>query len=136
VQVHARRRRHGPRPSGRPAPTTSVKARIRLDVDRLTRDNRDLEDTIDVVVRAYRPILDRRGSLDLLTEQGRTNARVIVSFKADQSADTAWRMENKHRALQREGIAACYLTSCTATLPKPRSSLASDDAWKEEISPG
>ncbi|HEU5355835.1 MAG TPA: recombinase family protein, partial [Actinocrinis sp.] len=75
-----------------------------LDVDRLTRDNRDLEDAIDVVVRAHRPILDRRGSLDLLTEQGRTNARVIVSFKAGQSADTAWRMENKHRALQREGI--------------------------------
>jgi len=77
---------------------------IILDVDRLTRDNRDLEDAIDVVVRAHRPIIDRRGSLDLLTEQGRTNARVIVSFKSGQSADTSWRLENKHRALQREGI--------------------------------
>lgn len=77
---------------------------IILDVDRLTRDNRDLEDAIDVVVRARRPIIDRRGSLDLLTEQGRTNARVIVSFKSGQSADTSWRLENKHRALQREGI--------------------------------
>lgn len=79
---------------------------IILDVDRLTRDNRDLEDAIDVVVRAHRPIIDRRGSLDLLTEQGRTNARVIVSFKSGQSADTSWRLENKHRALQREGIPA------------------------------
>lgn len=77
-----------------------------LDVDRLTRDNRDLEDAIDVVVHAHRPILDRRGSLDLLTESGRTNARVIVSFKNGQSADTAWRVANKHKALQREGIPA------------------------------
>jgi len=74
------------------------------DVDRLTRDNRDLEDAIDTVIHSKRPILDRRGALDLLTETGRTYARVIVAFKAGQSADTALRGKDKHVALQREGI--------------------------------
>jgi site-specific DNA recombinase len=77
-----------------------------LDVDRLTRDNRDLEDAIDVVVYRHRPILDWRNSIDLLTESGRTNARGIVAYKNAQSADTAWRVANKHKALQREGIPA------------------------------
>jgi site-specific DNA recombinase len=77
-----------------------------LDVDRLTRDNRDLEDAIDVVVYHHRPILDWRGSLDLLTDAGRTVARGIVAYKNAQSADTAWRVANKHAALQREGIPA------------------------------
>lgn len=76
------------------------------DLDRLTRDNRDLEDSIDVVVHAGRPILDLSGALDLLTDQGRTNARVIVAFKNAQSADTARRVKRKHQALQREGIPA------------------------------
>jgi site-specific DNA recombinase len=77
-----------------------------LDVDRLTRDNRDLEDAIDIVVYRHRPILDWRGSLDLLTDAGRTVARGIVAYKNGQSADTAWRVANKHAALQREGIPA------------------------------
>jgi DNA invertase Pin-like site-specific DNA recombinase len=77
-----------------------------LDVDRLTRDNRDLEDAIDVVVYRRRPILDWRNSIDLLTESGRTNARGIVAYKNAQSTDTAWRVANKHKALQREGIPA------------------------------
>jgi DNA invertase Pin-like site-specific DNA recombinase len=75
-----------------------------LDVDRLTRDNRDLEDAIDVVVYRHRPILDWRNSIDLLTESGRTNARGIVAYKNAQSTDTAWRVANKAKALQREGI--------------------------------
>jgi site-specific DNA recombinase len=74
------------------------------DSDRLTRDNRDLEDAIDAVVYSYRPILDRRGALDLLTETGRTMARAIVAFKSGQSADTAARVKDKHVALQRAGI--------------------------------
>lgn len=77
-----------------------------LDVDRLTRDNRDLEDAIDIVVYNHRPILDWRGSLDLLTDAGRTVARGIVAYKNAQSADTAWRVANKHAAMQREGIPA------------------------------
>lgn len=83
-----------------------IDALMILDVDRLTRDNRDLEDAIDVVVYNKRPILDWRGSLDLLTEYGRTQARGIVAHKNGQSADTAFRVSQKHKAMQREGIPA------------------------------
>jgi DNA invertase Pin-like site-specific DNA recombinase len=74
------------------------------DLDRLTRDNRNLEDSIDVVVRHRRPIIDLSGALDLSTTNGQTNARVITAFKNAQSADTARRVGRKHQALQREGI--------------------------------
>jgi len=74
------------------------------DLDRLTRDPRDLEDSIDVVTRKHRPIVDLSGALDLNTTSGQTNARVIVAFKNAQSADTARRVTRKHVALQREGI--------------------------------
>lgn len=74
------------------------------DLDRLTRDNRDLEDSIDVVQRFGRLILDNSGALDLTTESGRTNARVITAFNNAQSAATARRVKRKHQALQREGI--------------------------------
>src|SRR6266568_8302390 len=77
---------------------------ISADLDRLTRDPRDLEDSIDVVVRHHRPIVDLSGALDLNTTSGQTNARVIVAFKNAQSADTARRVGRKHVALQREGI--------------------------------
>ncbi|MFD0635944.1 recombinase family protein [Catenulispora yoronensis] len=74
------------------------------DLDRLTRDNRDLEDSIDVVQRFGRPILDNSGALDLTTESGRTNARVVTAFNNAQSAATGRRVKRKHQALQREGI--------------------------------
>ncbi|MEW2388463.1 recombinase family protein [Streptomyces venezuelae] len=77
---------------------------IVYDVDRLTRDNRHLEDAIDVVERYRRPIIDINGSLDLLTENGRATARVVVAMSNKQSADTARRVRRKHRALEREGI--------------------------------
>ncbi|MBS2965700.1 recombinase family protein [Actinocrinis puniceicyclus] len=44
------------------------------------------------------------GTLDLLTDNGRTNARLIVSFKNGQSADTARRVKDMHEALQEHGI--------------------------------
>jgi DNA invertase Pin-like site-specific DNA recombinase len=74
------------------------------DLDRLTRDNRDLEDSIDVVTHHHRPIVDLSGALDLSTQSGQANARVITVFKNAQSADTARRVGRKHQALQREGI--------------------------------
>ncbi|MBS2964295.1 recombinase family protein [Actinocrinis puniceicyclus] len=74
------------------------------DLDRLTRDNRDLEDSIDTVVHHHRPIIDLSGALDLNTQNGQTNARVITAFKNAQSADTGRRVGRKHKALQREGI--------------------------------
>lgn len=74
------------------------------DADRITRSNRDLEDAIDVVEHSHRPILELSGTLDLLTDNGRTNARVIVAFKNGQSADTARRVRDMHEALQEQGI--------------------------------
>ncbi len=77
---------------------------IVYDIDRLIRDNRDLEDAIDVVTRFGRPIIDYSGTLDLLTDNGRTVARIVVATKAQQSADTARRVKRKHEAIQQAGI--------------------------------
>lgn len=74
------------------------------DIDRLTRDNRHLEDAIEVVEHFGRPILDITGTLDLLTDNGRTVARIVVATNNKQSADTARRVRRKHRALEQAGI--------------------------------
>ncbi|WP_019631083.1 recombinase family protein [Actinomadura atramentaria] len=74
------------------------------DIDRLTRDNRHLEDAIEVVQHFNRPILDITGTLDLLTDNGRTVARIVVATYNKQSADTARRVKRKHRALEQAGI--------------------------------
>jgi hypothetical protein len=57
------------------------------DIDRLTRDPRNLEDAIEVVEHFGKPIIDITGSLDLLTDNGRTMARVIVAT-ANKSSET------------------------------------------------
>jgi site-specific DNA recombinase len=75
-----------------------------IDQDRLTRDQRDLEDAIDVVMHYGRPIIDIYGSLDLLTDNGRDMARNIVNFKARQSTDTAKRVRDSHYNRARAGI--------------------------------
>jgi DNA invertase Pin-like site-specific DNA recombinase len=77
---------------------------IVYDIDRLTRDNRDLEDAIDTVTKFHRPILDYTGTLDLLTENGRMVARMLVAAAAKQSADTSRRVKRKHEAMQQAGI--------------------------------
>jgi len=79
---------------------------IVYDLDRLTRDARHLEDAIDTVVQFHRPIVDTTGSLDLLTENGRTMARVMTAVSNKSSADTSRRVRRKHKAMQREGIPA------------------------------
>lgn len=79
---------------------------IVYDIDRLTRDNRHLEDCIEVVEHFGRPIIDITGTLDLLTDNGRTVARIVVATNNKQSADTARRVRRKHVALQQAGIPA------------------------------
>ncbi|GAA1288269.1 recombinase family protein [Saccharothrix xinjiangensis] len=74
------------------------------DIDRLTRDNRHPEDAIEVVEHFHRPILDITGTLDLLTDNGRAVARIVVATNNKQSADTARRVRRKHRALEQAGI--------------------------------
>ena len=76
------------------------------DIDRLTRDPRNLEDAIEVVEHFGKPIIDITGSLDLLTDNGRTMARVIVATANKSSADTARRVRRKHQAMQQKGIPA------------------------------
>ena len=76
------------------------------DIDRLTRDNRHLEDAIEVVEHFGRPIVDITGTLDLLTDNGRTVARIVVATYNKQSADTARRVSRKHRALEQAGLPA------------------------------
>ncbi|MFI2350534.1 recombinase family protein [Streptomyces sp. NPDC019443] len=63
-----------------------------------------LEDAIEVVQNFGRPIIDITGSLDLLTENGRTVARIVTATNGKQSADTARRVARKHQALQQAGI--------------------------------
>src|SRR3954469_7478047 len=70
------------------------------DIDRLTRDNRHLEDCIEVVEHFDRPIIDITGTLDLLTDNGRTVARIVVATYNKQSADAGRRIRRKHQALQ------------------------------------
>uniref|UniRef100_A0AAU3HZS1 Recombinase family protein n=1 Tax=Streptomyces sp. NBC_01393 TaxID=2903851 RepID=A0AAU3HZS1_9ACTN len=77
---------------------------IVYDIDRLTRDNRHLEDAIEVVENFGRPIIDITGTLDLLTDNGRTVARIVTATNNKQSADTARRVARKHEALQKAGI--------------------------------
>ncbi|MFC6021883.1 recombinase family protein [Plantactinospora solaniradicis] len=79
---------------------------IVYDIDRLTRDNRHLEDCIEVVQHFGRPIIDITGTLDLLTDNGRTVARIVVATNNKQSADTARRVRRKHVAMQQAGIPA------------------------------
>jgi site-specific DNA recombinase len=83
---------------------TRIDGLVVYDIDRLTRDNRHLEDAIEVVEHFGRPIIDITGTLDLLTDNGRTVARIVVATNNKQSADTARRVKRKHRALEQAGI--------------------------------
>ncbi|WP_105970390.1 recombinase family protein [Streptomyces geranii] len=85
-------------------PRTEIQGAIVYDVDRLTRDNRHLEDAIETVEFFNCPIIDITGTLDLLSENGRDMARVMVTMAGKQSAATSRRVKNIHNAMAREGI--------------------------------
>ncbi|WP_411112927.1 recombinase family protein [Streptomyces sp. 029-5] len=74
------------------------------DIDRLTRDHRHLEDAIEVVQYHFRPILDIRGSLDLLTDNGRSAARYVLNARASASTDTSRRLRDSHKSRAVRGI--------------------------------
>ncbi|MBP2322681.1 DNA invertase Pin-like site-specific DNA recombinase [Kibdelosporangium banguiense] len=76
------------------------------DIDRLVREHRYLEDAIDVVMYHGRPIIDITGTLDLLTENGRDMARVLVTMIGKQSSATSRRVANKHYKMAIRGIPA------------------------------
>ncbi|MGR6971427.1 recombinase family protein [Streptomyces cynarae] len=85
-------------------PDTEIDGAIVYDVDRLTRDNRHLEDAIETVEFFHRPIIDITGTLDLLTDNGRDMARVMVTMAGKQSSATSRRVKDIHAAMAREGI--------------------------------
>jgi len=49
------------------------------DLDRLARDPRDLEDAIEIVEHHRRPVVGLTGGFDLLTDNGRFAARILVA---------------------------------------------------------
>jgi site-specific DNA recombinase len=74
------------------------------DLDRLARDPRDLEDAIEVVEHYRRPIVGVRGGFDLLSDNGRFAARILVAQANKSSADTAARVARKHLEQQQQGV--------------------------------
>lgn len=91
--------KRGVAPNGQP-----LDGLIVYDLDRLTRDNRHLEDAIDVVEHSGKLITDINLTLDLLTDIGRSNARFLVVAKGIQSTDTARRVRDKHYAMASAGL--------------------------------
>jgi hypothetical protein len=65
---------------------------IVYDLDRLARQPRDLEDLIDLVDHLKRPVRGVTGAVDLMTDNGKAMARVLVAMANKSSADTARRV--------------------------------------------
>jgi site-specific DNA recombinase len=82
----------------------TLDAAIVYDLDRLARDPRDLEDAIEVVQHYRRPIVGVTGGVDLLSDNGRAMARVLVAMANKSSADTARRVARKHQENAENGV--------------------------------
>jgi site-specific DNA recombinase len=76
---------------------------IVYDLERLARQPRDLEDLIDLVDHFKRPVVGVTGALDLMTENGKTMARVLVAMANKSSADTARRVARERLQRAQEG---------------------------------
>jgi site-specific DNA recombinase len=85
-------------------PDTPVHGMVFPKDDRLTRDHRHLQDTLEVVEHYDRPIIDAKGQLDLLTKSGRRMAHIKVEFLKEQSDATSERVADKHYANALRGI--------------------------------
>jgi site-specific DNA recombinase len=73
------------------------------DLDRYTRDPRDLEDLIDLVEQQHVPVTSVTGSLRLDTDADVTMARVMVAVANKSSRDTSRRVSRKHGQLAEQG---------------------------------
>ncbi|MFC4089311.1 recombinase family protein [Micromonospora sp. GCM10011541] len=80
-----------------------AQAVVTYDIDRLARDNRDLEDAIELAEYMGKLFMGVTGSLDLLTDSGRAMARVLVAMANKSSADTARRVAREHLARAEAG---------------------------------
>jgi len=83
---------------------TAIDGGIVYDLDRLTRDQRTLEDIIEVAENYTRPFIDITGTLDLLTANGQDNARMLVTMAGKSSSATARRGKTSHLARAMRGI--------------------------------
>src|SRR5215475_604088 len=81
-----------------------IQAACVADLDRLARDPRDLEDAIELVEHHRRPVVGVTGGFDLVTDNGRFAARILVAQANKASADTARRVRRKHLELQQDGV--------------------------------
>jgi hypothetical protein len=63
-----------------------------------------LEDAIEVVEHYRRPIGGVRGGFDLVSDNGRFAARILVAQANKSSADTAARVARKHLEQQQRGV--------------------------------
>ena len=68
------------------------------DLDRLARDPRDLEDAIEVVEHYGKVIYsgNPKSEIDLATDNGRMQARLVVAMANKSSSDTARRVRRAH----------------------------------------
>lgn len=80
-----------------------IDAVVVADLDRLARDPRDLEDAIEIVEHHRRPIVGLTGGFDLMTDNGRFAARILVAVANKSSADTARRVAREHLDKQQTG---------------------------------
>lgn len=76
---------------------------IVYDLDRLARQPRDLEDLIDLVEHFKRPVTGVTGALDLMSENGKAMARVLVAMANKSSAGTARRVARERLQRAQEG---------------------------------
>ena len=76
---------------------------IVYDLDRLARQPRDLEDLIDLVDHLKRPVAGVTGAVDLMTDNGKAMARVLVAMANKSSADTARRVARGRLQSAQEG---------------------------------
>lgn len=73
-----------------------IKGIVVYDLDRFTRQPRELERTIEIFDRHPDLIFaSLQGDINLMTSDGRTMARVLVAFANKASADTARRVKRK-----------------------------------------
>lgn len=86
--------------------TRTIDVLVPWDLDRLARDQRDLEDGIEVV--RYHPpamiVSATASALDLTTDAGQAWARVLVTMNNKQSADTARRVKREHQSAAQAGV--------------------------------
>ncbi|MFD4262470.1 recombinase family protein [Streptomyces sp. NPDC058534] len=82
-----------------------IKGIVVYDLDRFTRQPRELERTIEIYDRHPGLIFaSLQGDINLMTSDGRTMARVLVAFANKASADTARRVKRKQKELATKDV--------------------------------